>query len=216
MAQHFADEERVALGLTVQRVREVEAGRVEIVAGRLRHQARDLAFVEPLEIEPLHTRFAPEVGEHLSERMRAVEVGVAVRREHEQPHRSGRAQQMTQQHERRLVGPVHVVEHEHDGMARGDLAEQVGDAVEQAEALGVGVGAHRLGQPGDARRELGHDAHELTAERTELGVHAVGRRRGDVVAQCFGERAVRRTELFVATAPQHDRAALVRDAQRPR
>ena len=60
---------------------------------------------------------------------------------------------MAEQHQRRLVGPVHVVEHEHDRMRGRHLGEQIGDAVEQAEPLGVGVGDHRLGEPGDARAE---------------------------------------------------------------
>ena len=87
VAQHLTHEERVALGLGVQRPGEVEAGLLEVVAGGHRHEAGDLVAVEAVQVEPLDAGLAAEVGERVGERVAAVEVGVAVGAEHEQPHR---------------------------------------------------------------------------------------------------------------------------------
>ena len=70
------------------------------------------ASSSPLERDPGDPRLAPKVGEHLGERMPAVDVGVAVRREEEHRARAVRLEEPPQQSERRPVGPVHVVEHE--------------------------------------------------------------------------------------------------------
>ena len=191
VAQHLTDEERVALGLGVQRRGEIPAALGELVTGDVRHEAGDLVLVEALEVEAVDAGLAPEVAEHVRERMAAVEVGVAVRAEEEHAHRRRRPEQVTEQDERRLVGPVQVVEHEHHGRRGRDLGEQVGDRVEQPEALGLGVGHHRLGEAGDATREVGDDAHELAAERADLGAHLIGRRDEHVVTQRLGERTVR-------------------------
>ena len=88
-------------------------GLVEVVTGDRLHQRRHLRLVEAGEVEPADTPGSRRrVGEHLGERMSAVEVGVAVRREDEQPHRRTGTEHVAEQQQRRLVGPVHVVEHE--------------------------------------------------------------------------------------------------------
>ena len=117
------------------------------------HERADAVDVEAVEVEALDAGLAAQVGEHVAERMRAVEVGVAVGRDHEQAERRVGPQQVAEEQERRLVGPVHVVEHEHDRRRDRHLAEQVDDALEQAVALGLGLtleAARRA--PGRGRR----------------------------------------------------------------
>ena len=144
--------------------------------------------------------------------MRAVEVGVAVRREHEQPHRRRGAQHVAEQQQRRLVGPVHVVEHEDHRVGLRHLGEEVAHSFEEPVAFGLRIGRHRRGQPGNARREIGQHARQLAAERAELCAQSLHGHTRRVVTQRFGERLERRAELLVAATPQDRRAGLVRVA----
>ncbi len=177
MAEHLTHEERVAFGLGVQGPGEIEPGLLEVVARGHRHEAGDLVAVEAVQVESLDPGLAAEVGERVRERMAAIEVRVAIRAEHQQPHRRRRTQEVAEQHERRLVGPVDVVEHQHDRLGGRHLGEQIHHRVEQLVALGVGVGAHRLREAGHPRRDLRHDADELAAECADLRAQPVGRSR---------------------------------------
>ena len=53
VAEHLADEERVALGLGVQRSGEIKSRPLEVVARSHGHEAGDLVAVEPVQVEPL-------------------------------------------------------------------------------------------------------------------------------------------------------------------
>ena len=83
VAQHLADEERVALGLAPQGCGEVAPLGVEVVATGPDEQRGDALAVEPGERDPARPPLAAKIGQHPGERMRAVDVGVAVRREHQ-------------------------------------------------------------------------------------------------------------------------------------
>ena len=76
-------------------------------------------------------------------------LGVPVGAEQGHGLRGQGAGQESQQPQRRLVGPVQVVEHHEHGPPGGQAAEAPRDRLEQAE-LGVarGGGAHRFGRPG--------------------------------------------------------------------
>src|SRR5262249_38058153 len=86
------------------------------------------------------------------------------------------------------------------------------DAVEQPEPLSVGVGAHRLGETGDTSGQLGHDSHQLAAERSELGAHTLLRAHRNGMTQRLRERRIGRAELLVAPSPQHDGTSVMCDS----
>ena len=91
MEQNLADEERIPLRFGVHRGGEIEPLGGELVACRRLHQRGDLVTVEAVEVEAGHARDATQVGEHVRERVGAVEIGIAIRAEYEQPHRRRRA-----------------------------------------------------------------------------------------------------------------------------
>ena len=129
------DEERVALGLAVQRGHEV--GRRLAAEGG--DELGDLAAREPVERDVGEHRVAPQRGDQLRERVAVVDLGVAVGAEEHRAPRLRRPDQMAQHLQRRAVGPLQVVEHEQQRRAGGDLGQQRGEGVEQPLALDARV-----------------------------------------------------------------------------
>ena len=136
MAHDLLDEERVAVGLAVQRAHErLRGGR----GGQLGHELRHLALRQAGELQPAQRALAAQVADQLVQRVAVGDLALAVGADEQRPPRRGRAHEVAQQLQRRPVGPVQVVEHEHDRRLRADLADQRGHGVEEAEALGVGL-----------------------------------------------------------------------------
>ena len=148
-----------------------------------------------------------KVGEHCRQGMGAVEIRAAVSANDLHAGLFAEAQQMPQQEQRRFGCPVQVVEHEDDRRARRGDFQQRDDRIEQCVALGVRVGMRRRGQIG---QDIGQSGHQRQQGFCATQPSQPARRRGrDKRPQRFGERLVRRAEVLVATAVQHDGALLV-------
>ncbi len=104
---------------------------VELVTGDRGHQGLDRRVVQALERDALDAGLAPEIRQHRRERMGAREIGVAVRPDHEEPHRLGRADEMLQEQQLRCARPT--------GGRRG-------------RARAAGRGTRRRGDPSPPRR----------------------------------------------------------------
>ena len=93
---------------------------------RLRER-RDLVLAEAAEPDardaPLPAQVGDEAGERLGRRQRRVEldVAVAVGREHDQLGAPRPGHELPDQPQRRRIGPVQVVEHEHEAFLGRDL-----------------------------------------------------------------------------------------------
>ena len=98
-----------------------------------------------------------KIGEHRGQGMGAVEVGAAISPDDLYAGPLAEAQQMAQQKQRRLRGPVEVVEYQNDRRARGGDLQQRHDRIEECVALGVRVGASRRGQ---IRKDIGQSRNQ--------------------------------------------------------
>ena len=125
-------EERVPVGLVVQCGDEL---RRRLVTGAIVEQRTDRLLLETAERHPLDARIASEVGEQLAQRMAAVDIGVTVGAQHEHRPASFAAQDPPEQRQRRLIGPVEVVEHQEQRAVAGDLREKRVDRVEQPRTI---------------------------------------------------------------------------------
>ena len=195
--QRLDEEEGVATRHRRQRPRQL----LVVVAGRGDVRGH-LLLTEPGKLKPVRGSIAIEVGQHRREWMRPVEIGAAVRAEDLHTGVFAEPEQMPQQQQRRLGGPVEVVEHQHHRSARGGGCQHGDDRVEQRVALGVRIRTRRRGQFGQRLAERGHQRQQgLDAPQPPqpVGPHARHQR-----PQRFGERLVRRTEVLVAPAVQHD------------
>jgi hypothetical protein len=62
---------------------------------------------------------------------------------------------MAEQHQRRRVCPVPVLDHQQHGLAAADSREQISDERVKAMPFGVRIGSHRWRQLADKRRKVG-------------------------------------------------------------
>ena len=210
MAQDLGDEERVAVGL------------LEHGSGQGRGPAAD-AFADELGdgagvqwpqvdalVEPL---LAGEVREQAAERVFGFVAPVATGTDDQQPHRSRIARDVAQGEQRRAVGPVQILEHEHDRPLLGGSAQQRADRLEEPVARALGIPRQGLGERGHALGQLRHDAAKLAADELGLARQHVRRAGSDVLAQGLDERLVGQQPLRVAATEQDDRAIAVRVAR---
>ena len=123
------------------------------------------------------------------------------------PRRSGPPQQVHDQLQRSLVGPVDVVEHEHHGLPRGELLEQRAHCAMRPEALVLEPADRRAAGSGRRRQH----ACELGQAIPDEPLHAVGPQRGDVVIERGHPDAERQLALHLRSAPdQHQVPARLR------
>jgi hypothetical protein len=148
--------------------------------------------------QALDAVLASEVSQHLGQRVRAVEVGVAIGGEDEEPKRAGGLQEVAEEQERWLPRRVEVVEDEDHGRALGEIGQQAGGCLEQAVAFGLRVVEQAGTEPGNQLLELRHDREQFGPRRTEeLGELTL---RGGIgqPTERFGEWLVRSAELLIA------------------
>ena len=117
MAQNFLDKERIALLFAQDRAHERLATPSshlllvncldEVFHLVLRESSQQHSLVKPL---------ASQFREHCGERVTPVEFDVAIRADHDQSAALDAAREMLQEQQRRLVGPVQVVELQHNGI----------------------------------------------------------------------------------------------------
>ena len=118
VAQELAHEEGAAVGLAVHGMGEGDTAVAQVVTGHGLEERRDVDVLEAAQCDARDARFPAQVGEHLDKRVAVREVAVAVGAHQKQRHGCGRAHQVAQQQQARLVGPVQVVEQqEHRGSA---------------------------------------------------------------------------------------------------
>ena len=94
--------------------------------------------------------------------MGADEVGVAIGGDDEHVHVGEFAGDELEQLQRRLVGPVQVVEHHDPGAFAALGTHELGVGVEEQELGGLGVRDRtRFGKPGHLAAQLGEQPHEF-------------------------------------------------------
>ena len=181
--EDLGDEERVAGGLSVELVR-VEAGRLgEPGDGLERERRHD---------EPLDGASGGEVADEEAKRMRPGQLVVAVRAEDEQPRSVRAARQQPHRVERRLVGPVQVLEHDDGRLARAGRVEQrSGDLMR---------GRASVDRLGERTAELVRDVDER-AERPRGGERVAGAPRHSRHTVDLGAEGPRERRLADARFP---------------
>lgn len=115
MAQHFTDEEGIAFGFPMQRLRQRAAGRVERRVGLRFDQGTHFGLCQPVQSDAFTGWLASQCCQRYSQGVGAVQVGVAVGADEEQAGIRDCAGHVLQQEQRGLVGAVEIVEHHEDG-----------------------------------------------------------------------------------------------------
>jgi hypothetical protein len=203
MSEHFADEERIALGAVRH---EAGEGRRDVPANERVDEYLYLIWLEAAKHQPRDRRLTPQVGQHLGQRMCARQFALTVRADDAERGRGGRAHDVPQHQQRGLVGPMQIVEYEHHRAHAGHLGQQIGDGFEQPVSLAFWI--HRR-----LHGEMWHPAQQLRYQGAELGAAADGgqlraqvalRAHVCVPGQCFDKRLVRH-ECFLVTSSSENR-----------
>ena len=205
-AGDLADEQRVALGLLMDRVD--PGGRQGSVASQTHHASR-LGARQAGQAQALEAGLARQFAQGRRQRMLARQLDVAVGDEHQHPARREARRQEFQQAQRRRVGPVQVVEHQQQRGHRSRPLPEAGDRVEQAKPRLCGIDHRRRRLAArhtlqDLRHDFGQRGgltrcnapHRVVVGASQPGLHHLL------------PRPVRRcARLFVAAAPEHRHAA---------
>jgi len=167
----LTDEERVAARLVADPLSEL-TGRALDTGDQLDEPA-DTGGIEPPQRDPPRTLGRGQVRERFGKRVVTAELDVAVGADHEQPGVGELAGEEPQQEQRRFVGPVEVVEHEHERAGLRGAREEARNRVEEAKARLLRRERRRalevtepLGQFGDDLRHDRRPASELHCSPT--------------------------------------------------
>ena len=153
--RHLLDDERHALGLRVHRGR---AGRVHGAAEELLQQRLGLGLAEAVQAQTPDQPDALHVGDEVDRLGREREL-LGTDREHEEDRARGvGADEVAEQPQAVVVGPLEVVDEDRDRFRGGEIADRDGAEVERSEQLGVGrqgrearvvLPGHRVRAPGE-------------------------------------------------------------------
>ena len=206
VADHLAHEEGVAFGLGMEHLRRRFGGRIEVVARERLQHGPHLVGIEAPQRHPLHPGLLAERSKRLRQRVGAHELGVAVGRDHQQRERSTGAHQVAEVDERGLVGPMEVVEHEHHRRLAGGVGHERVRRVEQTQAVGLRVSRDDRRCVGDARQQRRRPPGEPGAPLLAVVTEHILRGMQHEMLDGLGQRLVRRPDVLVTAAEQHDRA----------
>jgi len=194
--QEFDGEERVAVGLAAERVRQRDSLRRKLEARSYLDQFHHLAVGQTTETHAGHRGFAVKLGQKRGQRMATRDIQLAVRRDYRHPQARSSYDQMAKEVEARGVRPVQVVEHDDDRRFRRHRRQQRRHRLEQQVTLRLRTGFDRLarGKPlALAGQETPQCADLDGPQRRERGV----RRVRNQVSQRRDPRQVRNAQALL-------------------
>ena len=202
------DEEGIAFGLAVERLREII--RHVRDAEQRRQQMTGIGAGQSRQRDPRAETLAVPFHQRSRQRMRAVEFDLAIGDEEEHAVVSQVAQQVMQQRQRALVRPVDVVDEHHEATLGGEMLQKPRRVVEEAHPLLAGrqrgIGGERAQLGFDLGRELG----DFRRRRAKGAAQLFGALPPRPLAKRLDERQVgRRRLVLIASAAQQRRAALL-------
>jgi hypothetical protein len=178
-------------------------GPVDLSAAGAAHELGDLELGQTGEVQAHDIVRAAQVGQRVGELGRHVRLGVSERRQDQNSRFGGRPSQVTQQDQRRVVGPVPIFDHEQQRLAPPGARKDVAHRRVQAMALGIRIRAERRRKVGDARGQVGEQPRQLAAGTPEIVAQHVGVGGPDEMVERLDKRTVGRLDHGVAGAVEH-------------
>jgi hypothetical protein len=196
----------------VQRRDEWCGGRL---AAEARDELRDLLELEAAKWDTLAGGLARQLAEQRGQRMPATHLGLAVQAHDHQSTRIELAREEARQSQGRIVGPVQVVERQHQRLSRAGAHEEAAHALEQAKARLLVVVQDAKGRDvADQLAELRHQLAELGGARPEIAGERGPIGGPGVLAQHLRPGPEGRRPAALVTAPEErQRAARARFAR---
>ena len=203
---HLLDEQRVALGAVVDR-RGQGLGRIDL--GREREEAGDVVLGQPAQRQPPRGVVPGELGQRRPQRVIAAQVDLAVGTHDQDPRVRDRAGEELEEQQRRRVGRLEVVEHQHERRGAGRVAQKRRRRVEEPKPRALGFQRGRRRQVGHDLAQLGEHLCDDRGARAQLRAHRLRADVPQVGAQRLHPRPVGGcTAGLPAPSRQHPRALL--------
>jgi hypothetical protein len=158
------DEERIALRLAVNRF--CQRTRHLAARDRLQHPLH-LGRAQAAQLHAAKAGLPAQVGQRRRQRMGAVHLDVAVGPDHQQPRSLQVPGQMREQVEAALVGPVQVLQHQHQRLHGAGVAQEAADRLQQAPAVLLRL-AGRAWLDRQPLANLADDAGQVTGRTAQL------------------------------------------------
>ena len=212
VAEDLAHEERVAVGLPMQRMGETHCRVIEGVPGGGFHERHDAGVVESGQLDARHAVLSMQRRERFEQRMGVRQCTVAIRPRARATASVGRRRSRDASN-CRLALSAHCRSSSTSttGWCCDTMHQQTDHRGEQLVTLGVGIGRLRRPeprQPGWTSAGINRASSDRARPR---GRRAPLRGRGStIVAERFGEELIRGGEVFFAVPEQHARIAVER------
>ena len=187
VAQDLAHKKRVAVCLLIEGVGKTERGLVEGVPGGGLHEFDDAGVVKSGQLDTDTPWCRWSAASNAEERIRLWHLVVAKAAEHEDGQGRRRGDQMTQHLQATGVGPLQVVQDEHNGLALGYHFQKRHHGGEEEKPFGVSVGRFRRWEVRNSAGELGDKSSQLGPIGLDMGQELVLGCMSDIVAECLGE-----------------------------
>ena len=104
-----------------------------------------------------HTLRTPQVDQRRRQRLGNLGFGVAERGDHQRVRLRGAVREVAQEQQRRSVGPVSILDHQHERRTPARRRQQLRDRGVQAVTLGIGIGRERRRQLPREQRQIGEE-----------------------------------------------------------
>ena len=199
-AYDLAQEQRVALGLDVQRLCQPRWCRCPGGSDECLH----LLLAQPREIEPGKMRYPRQAAQRIGQRVVTRQFSRTISADQQNPTFGQLGGEKLEQTQGRRVGPMEIVEHDQQSAAAAQAREQPPDRFEHAKA-GLGRVAER-GRPlqprqqiADLRHDIGNIARRGAQTGKNIAIGVTQQSTDDLHPRPIG----RRSGLLMATAPQH-------------
>ncbi len=199
--EQLAEEERVAVRLAGEQHGELLRHRLP---GHLFEERVHVLDGQAREGESRRLDLATQHGQRLGQRVAPVEVGVPVGAHHQQARPQGPPRHRPQEPDGGVIGPVEVVEHEHDRRRLAEAADHLRDGVVHPGSRVRRREVGRLAERDDPVQR-GHDAAEHGAVRPERVLHLGGGGLARPPGEGLREGPVGRGLTVMAPAGEHDR-----------
>ena len=173
------------------------------------HERNDVLVAQSLETD----RSAPprrlEVVDQIGQRVADVGLGIACGADHQEPRGLGAAQHVGEQGNGGTVGPLGVVDDEHDRPRRRSHAQPRADGLEQAILLGLGGRRDTRAEPGQTRPNLWREAGEGFGIDAEGGSELIIVDVADVPPERLDHGLEGGGDMLVAASEQDERTGTV-------
>ena len=168
MPPQLTEQERVPACLLTQHVGQGDHI-VDASTGQLCHEFDQFGLLQAGQPKPGHPVGAAQVGQRVQDRGGEVGGGVAVAADKQQPRVRGDADQVPHQQHRGPVGPMQVVEDQHQRTAAGHVDQQARNRCVEPVPRGLRVRARRRRDRETAGGEVGEQPNQLSTHRLEVG-----------------------------------------------